>query len=82
MRITDDHVQLNIATASLPFGNSRQSPEELERGGTYVAIADRDLIVYVVAPRNRDIDRTEVRRKLRRFIQNARAEPPADAVQQ
>lgn len=81
MRITGDHVQLNIAMASLPFGNGTRSPEELERGG-YVAIADRDLIVYVVAPRNRDIDRTEVREKLRRFIRNARADPPLRAVQQ
>jgi hypothetical protein len=81
MRITGDHVQLNIATASLPFGNGTQSPEVLELGG-YVAIADRDLIVYVVAPRNRDIDRTEVREKLRRFIRNARVEPPLGAVQQ
>jgi hypothetical protein len=82
MRITGDHVQLNIAMASLPFGNGTRSPGELERGG-YVALADRDLIVYVVAPRNRDIDRTEVREKLRRFIRNARADPPPPrAVQQ
>ena len=81
MRISSDQVQLNIATASLPFGNSGQSPEELERGGTYVAIADRDLVVYIVAPRNRDIDRTDVREKLRRFIRNARAEPPVGVQQ-
>jgi len=81
MRITGDHVQLNIATASLPFGDSTRSPEVLERGG-YVAIADRDLIVHVVAPRNRDIDRTAVREKLRRFIRNARVEPPLGAAQQ
>ena len=77
MRITDDHVQLNISTAS----DGRPSAEELERGGTYVAIADGDLIVYVVAPRNRDFDRAEVREKLRRFIRNARAEPPVGASQ-
>jgi hypothetical protein len=81
MRIHGDHVQLNIATSSLPFGDSTRSPEVLERDG-YVAIPDRDLIVYVVALRNRDIDRTEVREKLKRFIWNARAEPPLRAVQQ
>jgi hypothetical protein len=81
MRITGDHVQLNIATPSLSFGNSGQPPEELERSGTFVAIADRDLIVYIVAPRNRDIDRSEVREKLRRFIRNARVEPPVGAIQ-
>ena len=85
MRVTDDHVQLNIATALAPLGDSKPSleeSEELERGGTYVAIADRDVVVYVVAPRNRDIDRIEVREKLRRFIQNARVEPPVGAVHQ
>jgi hypothetical protein len=81
MWITSDHVQLDIATPSLPFGHGGNSPEDLERGGTFVAIADRDLIVSVVAPRNRDIDRTEVRRKLIRFIRNARVEPTAGAVQ-
>lgn len=78
MRIIDDYVQLDITTASLP---SRLSADELERGGTYVAISDLDLIVSVVAPRNRDIDRTIVRNKLRQFIQNARVEPPTGAAQ-
>jgi hypothetical protein len=81
MQITSGHVQLNIDTTASPFGSSR-SPEELERTGTYVAIADHDLIVYIVVPRNRDIDHTEIRRKLRRFIRNARVEPPTGAVQQ
>jgi hypothetical protein len=58
MRITRDQVQLNISTASAPFATSERLAEEAERGGFEVAIADRDLIVSVVAPRNRAIDRT------------------------
>lgn len=81
MRITSDYVEIDIETASM-FGGNRRSPEDMERGGTYVALSDRDLLVYTLVPRNRDIDRTEARRKLRRFIQNARVEPPAGAVQQ
>jgi hypothetical protein len=78
MRISRDHIQLNISTA--PWPSFRGRPEETERGGRDVAIADRDLSVYVVAPLGRDVDRAEVRRKLTRFIQNARVEPPAGAV--
>jgi hypothetical protein len=76
MRITSDHVEIDIETPSM-FGDSRRSPEDLERGGTYVAVSDRDLLVYILVPHDRDIDRTEVRRKLRRFIQNARVDPAA-----
>ena len=74
-----DHrlVQLHIAAKSTPSSEMTQrSPEELERFGDHVAVADRDLVVYVVVPRDRAIDRTEVREKLRRFIRNARVEPP------
>jgi hypothetical protein len=76
MRITGDYVDIGIETA-LMFDNTWRSPEELERGGTFVAIADRDLVVYIAAPHNRDIDRADVRTKLRRFIENARVDPTA-----
>lgn len=76
MRINSDYVEIDIETR-LMFGHGKRSPEDMEIGGTYVAISDRDLLVYVVVPHNRDIDRTEVRTKLRRFIQNARVDPTA-----
>jgi hypothetical protein len=70
--ILGDKVQLNIRSSS-PALPSMESGSR----SPYIAIREGDLEIYVVAPQRSDVDRELVREKLRRFMRNARVDPPA-----
>lgn len=71
----DPYVLLNIRVAS-PV---RPSPDDLESRGEQVAIAVLDLVVDVGTRGHSNVERAKVREKLRRFMEDARVEPPPGA---
>jgi hypothetical protein len=71
LAMKNGHVQLNMHVTE----NSKQSTM-IERSKTSVAIRELDLVIFVAATRDREIDRDAIRSKIRRFIQNARLAEP------
>lgn len=68
--VRDGWVQLHIAVA-----RDANSPDQLD-DGSYLRLSDEDLLVSVLVPRGRTLDRNAAQSELRRFIRAARVSPP------
>jgi hypothetical protein len=56
---------------------ARNLKKRIEQVPTWIAIVERDLLINIFVSPKLEIDHNAAREKLRRFIQNARVDPPA-----